>query len=576
MRWRLGGVLACLLAGCGGSGDGGETVSVVVTPAQGGILVSADEQLRLHVPPGAVTDDTELTVRVLTTAEIDELPAAPIAANAAYELGPDGMQFALPVDVEIVLPLSAVERDGRVPLAVLASASANQTEVLRPALPGTPTARADFAGQVYAVFGQTTHFSRIWGTTAGFEPGGERAVEDRVRMAMTPGNVDAWVGESWPVAVSVFNRDDALPFSVPEATFYAGRGFPANNTTYYMESENDSQRPVASQPDGDAPGITLLMREQDLAPLNPLPANEGVTLRPPVRYVCREPGEGTFTAEVMTDLSDGDLYGVYLVGSASCGDEQTASRCDPSDPQTDPYSDVARDFASDWQQTCSTIDYDVDDDEVVHSSDDVPPKSVELDHLRVHARVAYEIDVDPAQIAPGPHARLTGLPCGQSGGRLTLCADEVNPAPTGRYAVVGMILGGPVPQNDSGNLYEYSFVFDADGQAANNFQASPSFPNDFFQDTDRWYVASYSPSGWVLSVREIVSGAPMTVTNSAARIVIDDNVVLLLVPATELAVAKPSYRVTTFRHTGDYGISPPHDWDGDVEPPVDQPLAEFR
>jgi hypothetical protein len=40
-------------------------------------------------------------------------------------------------------------------------------------------------------------------------------------------------------------------------------------------------------------------------------------------------------------------------------------------------------------------------------------------------------------------------------------------------------------------------------------------------------------------------------------------------------VPAPRYRVTAFRHTGDYGMNPPHDWNGDVEPMVDVGLSDF-
>ena len=36
------------------------------------------------------------------------------------------------------------------------------------------------------------------------------------------------------------------------------------------------------------------------------------------------------------------------------------------------------------------------------------------------------------------------------------------------------------------------------------------------------------------------------------------------------------YRVTSFRHRGDYGLQPPHDWTGDIAPTVDEPLATVQ
>ncbi len=62
---------------------------------------------------------------------------------------------------------------------------------------------------------------------------------------------------------------------------------------------------------------------------------------------------------------------------------------------------------------------------------------------------------------------------------------------------------------------------------------------------------------------------------TTARIIIFENTMVLVVPASEFAVAKPDYRITAFRHTGDYGMSPPHDFDGSIWPSVADGLQSF-
>src|SRR5690606_18817381 len=120
--------------------------------------------------------------------------------------------------------------------------------------------------------------------------------------------------------------------------------------------------------------------------------------------------------------------------------------------------------------------------------------------------------------------------------------------------------------------HQYAFVFDSDADPSNNYQASSQYPNDFFDNTDRWYVASYTPQqGWRIEVSN-ASGGTITPISSDARIVIDGAMMMLLVPADELASPCPPYRMTAFTHRGDYGLNPPYDWSGDVEPPVDMPL----
>jgi hypothetical protein len=44
----------------------------------------------------------------------------------------------------------------------------------------------------------------------------------------------------------------------------------------------------------------------------------------------------------------------------------------------------------------------------------------------------------------------------------------------------------------------------------------------------------------------------------------------LLIPAAELPSATPGYRVTSFRHTGDFGLADP--WSADYHPDVGEPL----
>lgn len=151
----------------------------------------------------------------------------------------------------------------------------------------------------------------------------------------------------------------------------------------------------------------------------------------------------------------------------------------------------------------------------------------------------------------------------------------MQPVPTGSGACSRRSSPRTFPFADGTNTYQYAFVFDADGDTTNNYEASVEYPNDFFQDTDRWYVATYDPTtGWAMEVTDATNGT-LTTVPSAARIVIQGNAIVLAVPAAEFALVRPKYRLTAFRHTGDYGLNPPHDWDGSLWPPVDQGLQDW-
>ncbi len=110
---------------------------------------------------------------------------------------------------------------------------------------------------------------------------------------------------------------------------------------------------------------------------------------------------------------------------------------------------------------------------------------------------------------------------------------------------------------------------------SNNYQASPDYPNDFFQDTDLWYEAAYDPaSGWRLNVTDAADVSVISIP-SDARIIMYGNVLVLVVPRSELSVTAPDFRITAFRHGGDYGMNAPHDYSGSIWPSVEDGLETF-
>lgn len=80
-----------------------------VVDASGGVVTAQNGQVRLEIPAGAVSGETEITVTKATP------PADPhLVSGAAYEFGPSGLVFAKPVMLELgydqaSLPANAVE-----------------------------------------------------------------------------------------------------------------------------------------------------------------------------------------------------------------------------------------------------------------------------------------------------------------------------------------------------------------------------------------------------------------------------------------------------------------------------------
>src|SRR5690606_11829358 len=97
---------------------------------------------------------------------------------------------------------------------------------------------------------------------------------------------------------------------------------------------------------------------------------------------------------------------------------------------------------------------------------------------------------------------------------------------------------------------------------------TPPYTNDFLGGTDLWFEANRSASGtWSLKATDASqSGFPAVTTQ--ARIVIRGDAMAFVAPASEFAEMRPAFRLSAFRHTGDYGLNPPYDWDGSVFPSV--------
>ncbi len=144
----------------------------------------------------------------------------------------------------------------------------------------------------------------------------------------------------------------------------------------------------------------------------------------------------------------------------------------------------------------------------------------------------------------------------------------------GVHVVVAVALAADFPISGATEYYQYGFVFDRDGDDSNNYTPHPSYPADFFADTDRWYQLNHEPgSGWSLSAQDIVDGAPEDIVSDAVVVALD-NTLTLLVPLNELGgdTATISYRFSAFRHNGTWLSGP---WNGDVVPAVDDGLRSL-
>lgn len=140
----------------------------------------------------------------------------------------------------------------------------------------------------------------------------------------------------------------------------------------------------------------------------------------------------------------------------------------------------------------------------------------------------------------------------------------------GDVAFVTLGLVDDFPAAQPGHYYQYGFVFDTDGDPANDYEPAPAYPADFFGGTNRWYQLNGEPgAGWDLSVQDIVNGQPVT-ADSDATVLSFGNGLVLLAPVDELGnPADVGWRGSAFLHDGNWLAD---DWNADVDPAVGEAL----
>lgn len=179
-----------------------------------------------------------------------------------------------------------------------------------------------------------------------------------------------------------------------------------------------------------------------------------------------------------------------------------------------------------------------------------------------------EVSSDATEHLFGPTGQF---PCGTGPVATTVCGSlEI---PPGRALILAMDLAAAVPLDDAQYYHQIAAVFDGDGISSNNYRGSASYPKDLFDDTDMWFELRYAPGGtWEIHAT-LARGGVMSSRQTAARAFVRGSGTVFFIPTSELDLERPSYRATAFRHTGDFGLDPPHDFNGDVYPLVGEPLG---
>jgi hypothetical protein len=168
---------------------------------------------------------------------------------------------------------------------------------------------------------------------------------------------------------------------------------------------------------------------------------------------------------------------------------------------------------------------------------------------------------------------LSLFECGETSpeGWLTVCGLTAGDFPEGDMLVFAALFDGEIPLDDPNAFYTYAVVMDSDGDPSNNFEFMPPYDWDYYQGTDRWYELVWDPTlgAWEL----YLVGENFAELHTDARAVIVENAVIFFIPASEVAVERPAFRMTAFGHDGTYA---PEASGGDVtgDNPA-QPLSEI-
>jgi hypothetical protein len=534
-------------AGAGGESEvllaAGDSESKTIDAADGGSITLGN--FRLEIPPGALSEDTEITVT-----DYSEDAESPL-----YRLEPSGLEFAEPALARVTIPSEdAPEFDqGQLALPVVLLAQEGEpAEVI-----DAPTLRRSTDGSL-EIAAEIPHF-----TFVNFLLGDSEPIID-----VNPLFLD--VESSMPVGTE-FALPALVTLTTTKVEFSWWQGTTLLDHAGYVEA--DLSAAAVTSINGwwneDNPVVVPTPDERNVVnPPEPLSETEPVLLDH--LFMCSEVGQGTpgyfadIQAEISLELANivlepdpSNRYGkntfilksigkaekvsftTYPVGTVSgfpitCTDSK--SILISIGLQKSDEDDLLAAFKSALTQSC----YDRSDYEECGA---------------VNPGGSIVATMDPLLTVGSQAAdRLEEMfPCGEGPVGLTVCGTPGAFA-EGDYVFLLSTYGADIPLDDPDGMYQHAFVFDSDGIEGNNYEPSSEYPKDFFAGTDMWYQLFYTPgpgfSTKVVDARvDQVNGIP-----SGVRFVIAGRELAAFIPRAELD-ADPSFRVTTFRHEGDYGLS---------------------
>lgn len=245
----------------------------MIEAAAGGVVASDDGSLTIKIPPGALADNTAITVDALDEEEWPDELSPDLVAGAVFALGPDGLTFSQPVEVSLKVPPGDSEPDTlSVPVSVLALRSSDgewegvETTILADTSELLVTGSIEHFSVVTAVFPVED-----WGDMTGRAFPAEGA--SSVSATLSPVLVERQVGESFIATLTVDSDLESLGWAPNRFLFgYSG---PLSNDVFFEYSGPSTWNDVQVMVNQEKSGVVTAQS----------------------RYRCDYVGDATFSAE---------------------------------------------------------------------------------------------------------------------------------------------------------------------------------------------------------------------------------------------------------------------------------------
>jgi hypothetical protein len=507
-------VMLISILGCA-IGGGSRTTTESISADEGGSITSTDGALTLEIPPGALVEDTDISIREV---DPDDLPDefAVVGEGMAYELEPDGLTFTEPVAVSLSLDPSSLETangEGYDAYVLFSWSETNGLETLDELVLEISPSEGEATLQ-----GELDHFSLLQRSKAG------------VTVALDEVDREQPVGAQFTARLYVQNTAAAEDPVVTDihGSFHAYGNVELVGSGEFSDSSTRDSIAPAYQENGN--------------------------------FACKAtPGTGSYGVQVHA-VSTWGAEGLRTSKSVSIVLDSVVE-CVAPPPETPAPVSEGKDVVENMLLSMGYTPEQVTQLRIARVLD---PKGdwiysilgVTPGEARAWIDLMWTLGILSETDSPALQFWFNQslFECGAMvDGQLTVCSITAGDFPEGNMFIFAAVLDGEIPLDDPDTYYSYSVVMDGDGDTSNNFEYMLPYNWDYFQRTDQWYQLNWDPmQGQWLVTLTIVRGGMPAAQHTDARAVIAGDAVVFFIPSSEVLAERPAYRITSFGHDGTF------------------------